>query len=263
MVPEQKAHSPVFRLQPPGLCSEEPPGPPHQQLSHWKAEVSSTWFVGWKLLARWAPEVQTWMKADDTPYPRAASQKKQFAWTGVWFLIWGVQGLKAFCSVWKQTKPKLFSPGHFQRIVKDFKTCIFPIPYSQWEDALPFHPHSGAWLFLSFFFFFKIQPYFLKFIYFNWRPITPQYCNGFCRTPTRTSHECTCVPHPEPRSHLPSHPIPQGRPHALALSALLHASNLDWWSVSHMVICMFQCYSLKSSHPHLLPQMGHDFLSNC
>ena len=28
-------------------------------------------------------EIQTWMKADDTPYPRAASQKKQFAWTGV------------------------------------------------------------------------------------------------------------------------------------------------------------------------------------
>ena len=33
-----------------------------------------------------------------------------------------------------------------------------------------------------------------------------------------------------------------------------HASNLDWWSISHMIIYMFQCYSLKSSHPHLLPQ---------
>ena len=33
-----------------------------------------------------------------------------------------------------------------------------------------------------------------------------------------------------------------------------HASNLDWWSVSHMEIYMFQCHSLKSSHPRLLPE---------
>ena len=52
----------------------------------------------------------------------------------------------------------------------------------------------------------------------------------------------------------PSHPIPLVCPSGLALSALFHASNLDWSSTSHMVIYMFQCYSLKSSHPHLLPQ---------
>ena len=57
----------------------------------------------------------------------------------------------------------------------------------------------------------------------------------------RISHGCTCVPHPEPPSHLPPHPIPQGRPSALALSALSHASNQDWRSVSQMVIHMFQC----------------------
>ena len=34
-----------------------------------------------------------------------------------------------------------------------------------------------------------------------------------------------------------------------------------WW---HMIIYMFQCYSLKSSHPHLLPQSPKDcFLSLC
>ena len=64
----------------------------------------------------------------------------------------------------------------------------------------------------------------------------------------------TCVSHPEPRSHLPPHPIPQGHPSAPALSTLSHASKLDWRSISHMVIYMFQCYSLKSSHPRLLPQ---------
>ena len=42
--------------------------------------------------------------------------------------------------------------------------------------------------------------------------------------------------------HLPPHPIPQGHPSAPALSTLSHASNLDWWSVSHMIIYMFQRY---------------------
>ena len=92
-----------------------------------------------------------------------------------------------------------------------------------------------------------------KKIYFNWRLITLQYCGGFCHTLTWISHRCTCVPHPESPSHLPPHPIPLGYPSAPALSALFHASNLDWSSISRMIIYMFQCYSLKSSHP-LLPQ---------
>ena len=62
------------------------------------------------------------------------------------------------------------------------------------------------------------------------------------------------VPYPERSSHLPPHPIPLGCPSTQALSALFHASDLHWSSVSHMVIYMLQCYSLKSSHPHLLPQ---------
>ena len=49
-------------------------------------------------------------------------------------------------------------------------------------------------------------------------------------------------------------PSPLGCPRVLALSALLHASNLHWSSILHMVIYMLQCYSLKSSHPLLLPQ---------
>ena len=47
---------------------------------------------------------------------------------------------------------------------------------------------------------------------------------------------------------------PSGSSQWTALSTLSHASNQDWRSVSHMVIYMFQCYSLKSSHPRLLPQ---------
>ena len=58
--------------------------------------------------------------------------------------------------------------------------------------------------------------------------------------------------------HLPPHPIPQGHPSATAPSTLFHASNLDWQSVSHMIIYMFQCYSFKSSHPRPLPQSPKD-----
>ena len=48
------------------------------------------------------------------------------------------------------------------------------------------------------------------------------------------------TPRPPPS---PSHP--SGCPSALALSVLFHASNLDWSSVSHMVIYMPQCYSQR------------------
>ena len=145
-------------------------------------------------------------------------------------------------------------------------SCLAPTPgacsnscqLSQWchptisSSVIPFSsclqsfPTSGS--FLSFFLFLN------EFIYFNWRLITLQYCGGFCHTLTWISHWCTHVPHPEPPSHFPPHPIPQIRPSAPALSTMSHASNLDWWSTSHMVVYMFQCYSLKSSHPCLLQQ---------
>ena len=56
-------------------------------------------------------------------------------------------------------------------------------------------------------------------------------------------------------------PLPPPTPSHLSGSSqctspehLSHASNLDWWSVSQLIIYMFQCYSVRSSHPHLLPQ---------
>ena len=51
--------------------------------------------------------------------------------------------------------------------------------------------------------------------------------------------------HPEPLSHLHPDPIPLDCPRAFALGALLHASNWHWSSILHMVMYMFQCYSLK------------------
>ena len=52
----------------------------------------------------------------------------------------------------------------------------------------------------------------------------------------------------------PSPSLHQGHPSAPALNTLSHASNLDWWSISRMIIYMFQCSSLKPSHPRLLPE---------
>ena len=82
-----------------------------------------------------------------------------------------------------------------------------------WRDGL--FPIVYPCLLCQDYFFFKF-----KCIYFNWRLITLQYCGGFCHTFTWISHRCTCVPHPEPPSHLPAHPIPQGHPSAPALITL-------------------------------------------
>ena len=60
-------------------------------------------------------------------------------------------------------------------------------------------------------------------------------------------------PHSETPSHVPPHPIPLSCPWALASGALLHALNSPWSPVLHIIMYMFQCYSLKSSHPYLLP----------
>ena len=103
--------------------------------------------------------------------------------------------------------------------------------------------------------FFLMQS-FKKFIYFNWRLITILY--WYCHTLTWNRRGCTCVPHPEPSSYLPPHQIPLGHPGAPAPSTLYHISDLDWWSISHMIIYMFQCHSPKSSHLCLLPQSPKD-----
>ena len=111
---------------------------------------------------------------------------------------------------------------------------------------------SLFYLFILRFNYFRINVFCLFLINFNWRLITILW--WFCHTLTWISQDVHVSPHLEPPSLLPPHPISLGCPSPLALSALFHASNLDWWSISHMVIYMFQCYSLKSSYPYLLPE---------
>ena len=76
----------------------------------------------------------------------------------------------------------------------------------------------------------------------------------FSHTSTWIHHGYTCLPNPEPSSLLPLHTVPLGHPSAPAPSILYPASNLDWRFVSYMILYMFQCHSLKSSHPLPLPQ---------
>ena len=57
----------------------------------------------------------------------------------------------------------------------------------------------------SFFFFFKGQIILFYFLFF---------CSEFCHTLKWNSHGFTCVPHPDPPSHLPLHPLPLGLPSA-------------------------------------------------
>ena len=71
----------------------------------------------------------------------------------------------------------------------------------------------------STFFFLEVKFFFPFFI--SWRLTTLQYCSVFCHTLTWISHGFTCIPHPDPPSHLPLHPIPLGLPSAPGLSTCL------------------------------------------
>ena len=82
---------------------------------------------------------------------------------------------------------------------------------------------------------------FFSFIFISCRLITLQYCSGFCHTLTWISHGFTCVPHPELPLPPPSPSHPSGSSQCTSPEHSSHASNLDWRSVSHVIIYMFQC----------------------
>ena len=94
---------------------------------------------------------------------------------------------------------------------------------------------------------------FLNFILFNF---TILY--WFCHISKWICHRYTCVPHPEPSSHLPPHTILLGRPSAPAPSIHYRTSNLDLRLISYMILYIFQRHSPKSSHPLPLPQSPKD-----
>ena len=66
-----------------------------------------------------------------------------------------------------------------------------------------------------------------KFIYFNWRLITLQYCIGFAIHQHESATGVHVFPILNPLSHLPPRTIPLGHPSAPAPSILYHVSNMD------------------------------------
>ena len=105
------------------------------------------------------------------------------------------------------------------------------------------------WTSLSFFFF--------SFIFISWRLITLQYCSGFCHTLTWMSHGFTCIPHPDPPSHLPLHPIPLGLPSAPGkgeggmfqenIFALFRILKREQLAFHHWIWCWLSCFHVCSS----------------
>ena len=63
------------------------------------------------------------------------------------------------------------------------------------------------------------------FFLISWRLITLQYFSGFCHTLKWISHGFTCIPHPDPPSHLPLHLIPLVLPSAPGPSTCLIHPN--------------------------------------
>ena len=140
----------------------------------------------------------------------------------------------------------VFLPGksHGQRSLVGYSQRGCRVRHDLVTEQLQLHAETGTSLGISLGVFFVIN--------FNWRLITLQYCGRFFPyIDVNHLRVYMCPPHPEhplPPSS-PLYPTPLGCPRTPVLSALLHELNLPWSSILHMVIYMFQCYSLKSSHP--------------
>ena len=68
--------------------------------------------------------------------------------------------------------------------------------------------------------------------------ITLQYCSGFCHTLTWISHGRTCVPHTEPPSHIPPHPIPQGHPSAPVSVSCIETGLVIYFTYGNIHVSM-------------------------
>ena len=106
-----------------------------------------------------------------------------------------------------------------------WKPCSCPALRSKEEPRNNNRDINGLLDRESFFFFLSevktIYLFIFSFIFITWRLITSQHCSGFCHALTWISHGVTCIPQPDPHSHLPLHQIPLGLPSAPAPSTCL------------------------------------------
>ena len=91
-------------------------------------------------------------------------------------------------------------------------------------------------------------------LFFNWRIIVLQCCVGLCHTTTGIRHKYTHGPSLLKLSPIPPNPSRSLQSSGLSspLSSPCHIAASHQRCVLHMVMGMFQCYSLNSSHS-LLP----------
>ena len=91
---------------------------------------------------------------------------------------------------------------------------------------------------------------FFSFIFISWRLISLQYCSGFLPYIEWISHGFTCIPHPDPPSHLSLHLIPLSLPSAPAPSTcLMHPT----WAGDFFHPWLYTCFSaVLSKHPTLI-----------
>ena len=124
-------------------------------------------------------------------------------------IIWHLQDLK---------KKICLQESNFTGVRKllQFRAMGLTI-YGPWEKGTRVQ-HKGNdfffYILIFFLFLFFVFLFSFSFTFISWKLITLQYCSGFCHTLTWISHGFTCIPHPDPPSHLPLHPIPLGPPSA-------------------------------------------------
>ena len=99
------------------------------------------------------------------------------------------------------------------------RKAFLPLLAILWNSAFKWVYLSFSPLFFASLLFFSC--FFFSFIFIGWRLINPQYCSRFCHTLAWISYGFTCIPHPDPPSHLPLYPIPLGLPNAPGPSTCL------------------------------------------
>ena len=89
-----------------------------------------------------------------------------------------------------------------------------------------------------------------SFIFISWRLITSQHFSGFCHTLTWISHGVTCIPHPDPPSHLLStrflwvFPVHQAR----ALVSYIPPGLVIWFTIDNIQAILSKHPTITFSH---------------